>query len=142
MRTLGLIGGMSWESSIIYYQQINRAVRERLGGLHSARIVLHSCDFAAIAALQKADAWDALAEQLSEAAQALERAGAECVAICTNTMHKVAREVQAAIDVPLVDIRDVTGESLHTQGVRKACLLGTRYTMEQAFFRAPLSTRA
>ena len=141
MRTIGLIGGMSWENSIVYYQQINRAVRESLGGLHSAQLVLHSCDFAAIAALQKQDAWDALADQLAQAAQALERAGADCVAICTNTMHKVAGEVQAAINVPLIDIRDVTGSALNAQGVRKICLLGTRYTMEQTFFRTPLQEK-
>ncbi len=138
MRTLGLIGGMSWESSIIYYQQINRAVRERLGGLHSAQIILHSCDFAAIAELQRQDAWDALADRLTQAAQALERAGADCVAICSNTMHKVAAEIQAGLDVPLIDIRAVTGSALQAHNARKACLLGTRYTMEQAFFRGPL----
>ena len=141
MRTIGLIGGMSWESSIMYYQQINRAVRERLGGLHSAQIVLHSCDFAAIAELQRQDAWGAMAGQLGQAAQALERAGADCIAICTNTMHKVAGEVQAAVTIPLVDIRDVTGSAMQSQNIGKACLLGTRYTMEQTFLRAPLEAK-
>jgi aspartate racemase len=135
LKTIGLIGGMSWESTAVYYQQINRAVRMHMGGLHSARLVLHSCDFAEIVALQQQGRWDVLAEMLSEAAQALERAGAECVAICTNTMHKVAAEVQSAVGIPLLDIRDATGEAIRRAGMRKVGLLGTRYTMEQAFFR-------
>jgi aspartate racemase len=142
MKTIGLLGGMSWESTAVYYQQINLAMRDRLGGLHSAQILLHSYDFAAIAALQRADAWDRLAEILAQTGQALERAGADCLAICTNTMHKVAEEVQAAVDIPLIDIREVTGAAIRTHDLKKVCLLGTRYTMEQTFFRTPLSRAA
>jgi aspartate racemase len=139
MKKIGLIGGMSWESTTVYYQMINRAVRQRLGGLHSADVLIHSCDFAEIVALQQSGDWDALADRLSEAAQALERSGAQCLAICTNTMHKVAPEVQAAVNIPLIDIRDVAGEALAARGMRKVGLLGTRYTMEQTFFQSHLS---
>jgi aspartate racemase len=135
LKTIGLIGGMSWESTSVYYQQINRSVREHLGGLHSARLLVHSCDFAEIVALQQQGRWDVLAEMLSDAARALERAGSGCVAICTNTMHKVASEVQASVGIPLLDIRDATGVAIRQAGMRKVGLLGTRYTMEQAFFR-------
>lgn len=141
MKTIGLIGGMSWESTAIYYQQINQAVRERLGGLHSAKILLHSCDFAEIAALQQQGCWDLLAEQLARTAQALERAGADCAAICTNTMHKVADEVQAEVRIPLIDIRDAVGAAIQQQGLGVVGLLGTRFTMEQDFYHSFLSRK-
>ncbi|MEO7715583.1 MAG: aspartate/glutamate racemase family protein [Capsulimonas sp.] len=139
MKAIGLIGGMSWESTAIYYQQINQAVREKMGGLHSAEIVMHSCDFAEIVSLQQQGDWDAMAGKLAAAAQSLERAGAGCLAICTNTMHKVAAEVQAAVNIPLIDIRDVIGEAIEADGLHTIGLLGTRYTMEQEFFRAHLA---
>jgi aspartate racemase len=142
MKTIGLIGGMSWESTAVYYREINRAVRERRGGLHSAEILLHSCNFEEVAALQRQDAWDSLAESLARIAQNLERGGADCVAVCTNTMHKVAGEVQAAIDIPLIDIRDVTGDALRARHLNRVCLLGTRYTMEQQFFRSHLCRKS
>lgn len=134
MRTIGLIGGMSFESTTIYYKMINEAVRTRLGGLHSAEIVLHSVDFQAIVDLQKAGRWDAAAARLGKAAQGLERAGADCVLICTNTMHLVADEVAAAVDIPLLNIIDETAKVLSAAGIRRPLLLATRYTMEQGFY--------
>lgn len=132
--TIGLIGGMSWESTVIYYQMINRVVRAELGGLESAPIILHSLNFAEIASLQRAGDWDRLAEILSSAAQGLERSGAEYIAICTNTMHKVAEEVQAAVSVPLIDIRDSSGLALQQDAIETVSLFGTLYTMQQTFF--------
>ena len=134
MRTIGLIGGMSFESTTVYYQMINEAVRTRLGGLHSAKIVLHSVDFQEIVDLQKAGRWDAAAAHLGKAAQGLERAGADCALICTNTMHLVADEVAAAVKIPLFNIIDETAKALSAAGVRRPLLLATRYTMEQGFY--------
>ena len=134
MRTIGLIGGMSFESTTVYYQMINEAVRARLGGLHSAKIVLHSVDFQEIVDLQKAGRWDAAAAHLGKAAQGLERAGADCTLICTNTMHLVADEVAAAVKIPLLNIIDETAKALSAAGVRRPLLLATRYTMEQGFY--------
>ena len=134
MRTIGLIGGMSFESTTVYYQMINEAVRTRLGGLHSAKIVLHSVDFQEIVDLQKAGRWDAAAAHLGKAAQGLERAGADCALICTNTMHLVADEVAAAVRIPLLNIIDETAKALSAAGVRRPLLLATRYTMEQGFY--------
>jgi len=134
MRTIGLIGGMSFESTTVYYQMINEAVRARLGGLHSAKIVLHSVDFQEIVDLQKAGRWDAAAAHLGKAAQGLERAGADCALICTNTMHLVADEVAAAVRIPLLNIIDETAKALSAAGVRRPLLLATRYTMEQGFY--------
>lgn len=134
MRTIGLIGGMSFESTAVYYKMINEAVRTRLGGLHSAELVMHSVDFQSIVDLQKAGRWDAAAERLGKAAQGLERAGADCVLICTNTMHLVADEVAAAIKIPLLNIIDETAKALSAAGVRRPLLLATRYTMEQGFY--------
>ena len=134
MRTIGLIGGMSFESTTVYYQMINEAVRTRLGGLHSAKIVLHSVDFQEIVDLQKAGRWDAAAAHLGKAAQGLERAGADCALICTNTMHLVADEVAAAVKIPLLNIIDETAKALSAAGVRRPLLLATRYTMEQGFY--------
>jgi aspartate racemase len=138
MKAIGLIGGMSWESTVVYYQQINRLTAEQFGGLRSAPIRLHSFDFAHIVTLQQQGKWQMLADKLSEAARGLEQAGASCVAICTNTMHKVAPEVQDAVSIPLVDIRDAVGQAAYCLGMRRVGLLGTRYTMEQEFFRAHL----
>ena len=134
MRKIGLIGGMSFESSAVYYRMINEAVRERLGGLHSAEVMLHSVDFQSIVDLQKAGRWDDAAKRLSEVAQGLEAAGAACVLICTNTMHLIADEVQASISVPLINIIDETAASMKAAGIKRPLLLATRYTMEHGFY--------
>jgi len=134
MRTIGLIGGMSWESTAVYYRQINEMVRVRLGGLASAKIAMQSLDFAEVVALQKSDRWDAAAALLSDAAKRLEGAGADCVLICTNTMHLVADKVAASINVPLIDIRHETGRTLATAGKKRPLLLATRYTMDHGFY--------
>ena len=141
MRTIGLIGGMSWESSALYYRWINEGVRERLGGLHSARTVLLSVDFAEIERLQQAGDWDAAAGLLVEAARSVERAGADLLLICTNTMHRVADEIAAAVGIPLLHIADATGQEITAAGIRRVGLLGTRFTMEQDFYRGRLAGR-
>jgi amino-acid racemase len=133
MKTIGLLGGMSWESTQTYYRLLNEAVRERLGGLHSARLLLYSVDFAEIEALQKTGDWDRAANILSGAARALEKAGAECLLICTNTMHKVAPQVAQNIDIPLLHIMDAVGESVRADGLDCVGFLGTRFTMEEDF---------
>ncbi|HEY2753906.1 aspartate/glutamate racemase family protein [Phenylobacterium sp.] len=138
MKTLGLIGGMSAESTSVYYQTLNRLVRERLGGLHSAKLVLWSLDFAPIAELQAQDDWEATGVELAAAARALEAAGAQAMLICANTMHLNAPEVQAAVAAPLIHIGDATANALKAQGVKRALLLGTRFTMEKAFYRERL----
>ena len=138
MRTIGLLGGMSWESTAIYYRRINQRVRERLGGLHSAKLVMHSVDFESIVALQKDDAWDRAGALLANLARNLEVAGADCVLICTNTMHKLADAVQRAVSIPLLRITDVTGAAVKSAGCRRPLLLATRYTMEQDFYLAQL----
>jgi aspartate racemase len=140
-RQIGLIGGMSWESSVHYYRLLNEGVRERSGGLHSSRCILLSMDFEEIATLQRAGDWDALTRTMIEAAQTLERAGAEAVLICTNTMHIMADKVQAAIGVPLLHIGEATGERVVTAGIERVGLLGTAYTMEQEFYRGRLAER-
>ena len=134
MKTIGLIGGMSFESSAVYYRQVNEAVRARLGGLTSAEVLMHSVNFAEIVALQKAGRWDLAAKRLGDVATGLEKAGADCVLICTNTMHLVADEVQARIDVPLINIIDETAHALKAGGAKHPLLLATRYTMEQPFY--------
>ncbi|OLP56577.1 aspartate racemase [Rhizobium rhizosphaerae] len=134
MRTIGLIGGMSFESSAVYYRLVNEAMRTALGGLHSAEVLMHSVDFQSIVALQKAGRWDAAADRLASVARGLERAGADCVLICTNTMHLVADAVQAAISVPLLNIIDETAAALSAAGRRRPLLLATRYTMEHGFY--------
>lgn len=139
MKTIGIIGGMSWESTVPYYQRINQLVQARLGGLHSARLVLVSVDFAQIEALQSAGDWDGGGRAMAEAARALEAAGAECVLIATNTMHRVAPAVEAAVGIPLLHIADVTGEAIAQAGLSTVGLLGTRFTMEQEFYRARLA---
>jgi aspartate racemase len=134
MRTLGLLGGMSWESTVPYYRIINERVRERLGGLHSAKLVLHSVDFAEIEALQRSGDWHAAGALLADAARGLRSAGAEAIVLCTNTMHLVAPAIEAAVDIPLLHIADVTAQRIHAAGLDRVALLGTRFTMEQRFY--------
>jgi aspartate racemase len=140
MRRIGLLGGMSWESSALYYEILNEAVRERLGGYHSARVLMSSVDFAEVEAMQAAGEWDAAGALLAAEAAALEAAGAECLVLCTNTMHKVADAIEAATDVPLIHIVDVTAAAIRDAGPSRVALLGTRFTMEQAFVRDRLAT--
>lgn len=135
MKTLGLIGGMSWESTIPYYRILNERVRQRLGGLHSAKVLLHSVDFAGIEALQRADDWDAAGAILAEVARGLRAAGADALVICTNTMHLVAPAIEAAVDVPLLHIADATAARIRAAGLSRVALLGTRFTMERDFYR-------
>jgi aspartate racemase len=141
MRTIGLIGGMSWQSSKLYYERINALVAERLGGLHSAKLIMHSIDFAPVAVMQAEDRWADAADLLASAAQSLERAGADCIAIGANTMHKVAREVKAATRLPLIHIIDATANALRADGRSRPLLLGTRYTMEDWFFTEHLQNK-
>lgn len=138
MKTIGLIGGMSWESTVGYYQTINRTVKEKLGGLHSAKCVLYSVDFQEIEACQSNGDWDQSARILSDAAQRLERAGADFILICTNTMHKVVPQIQEAIHLPILHIAEETASELRKQGIVKVALLGTKYTMEQNFYKEKL----
>ena len=139
-RVIGMLGGMSWESSAQYYRLANELVRERLGGLHSARIVLTSVDFADIEALQVAGRWEQAGQLLAEAATGLEAAGAELLLICTNTMHKVADQVQAAVRIPLLHLGDATAQAVTRAGVGTVGLLGTAFTMEQDFYRDRLTS--
>jgi aspartate racemase len=141
MKCIGLIGGMSWESTAEYYRLLNQGVRDRLGGLHSADLVLRSFDFAAIEQLQVADDWTQAAEVLALAARELEAAGATCLLICTNTMHKVADAVQDAVDIPLIHIADATARAVTQQSLQRPLLLATRYTMEEPFYRDRLRER-
>jgi aspartate racemase len=134
VRRIGLIGGMSWESSALYYKLINESIRERLGGFHSADCVMASVDFATIEALQSSGDWDAAGELLADIARGLEAAGAECVVLCTNTMHKVAERIIEATTIPFVHVIDVTAEAVLAQGLRRVALLGTRFTMEEPFY--------
>ncbi|MGI4745564.1 MAG: aspartate/glutamate racemase family protein [Janthinobacterium lividum] len=140
-KVIGLIGGMSWESSAEYYRIINELVRARLGGLHSARCLMWSFDFGEIEALQHAGRWDEAAAELIAAALRLERGGADFVVICTNTMHRMADQVQAAISLPLLHIADPTAERIKSAGQRRVGLLGTAFTMEQAFYKGRLTDR-
>ena len=141
MRTLGLLGGMSWESTAEYYRLLNRGVADRLGGLHSARILMHSVDFAEVAAMQQVGDWAGAGALLGEAARGLQRIGASAIVLATNTMHQVAGAIEGAISVPLLHIVDPTGEALARHGVRRAGLLGTRYTMELPFWAQRLRER-
>jgi len=141
MKTIGLIGGMSWESTVTYYQLLNRLARERLGGLHSAELLLWSFDFAEIEDLQAAGDWATATTRMVAAAQAVERGGAECLVICTNTMHKMAEEVQAAVGIPLLHIADATAVAVKAAGVTAPLLLATRYTMEQDFYKGRLKDK-
>jgi aspartate racemase len=140
-KVIGLIGGMSWESSAEYYRIINERVRERLGGLRSARCLMWSFDFGEIEALQHAGRWDDAAHEMIAAARRLERGGADFVVICTNTMHRMADQVQAAIGLPLLHIADPTAERIKAAGLRKIGLLGTAFTMEQVFYKGRLADR-
>ena len=139
MKTIGLIGGMSWESTVPYYQLINEYVKKELGGLHSAKIALYSVEFDEIEKCQSEDRWNDAAKILADAAVGLEKCGADFILICTNTMHKVYAQVQAAVSVPLIHIADATGDTLKAAGIRKVGLLGTRYTMQQDFYKGRLA---
>jgi len=141
MKTIGLIGGMSWESTVGYYREINEGIKRALGGLHSARIVMYSVDFDPIEKLQHSGDWDATADILVGAARSVEAGGADFVLICTNTMHKVADNVERAVDIPLLHIADATAEVLVREGVKKVGLLGTAFTMEQDFYRGRLAEK-
>ena len=141
MRTIGLLGGMSWESSAEYYRLVNEATRDRLGGLHSADCLLRSVDFALVEALQRAGRWDEAGALLAAEARQLEQAGAELLVLCTNTMHKVADRVEAAIDIPFLHIADTTADAVRTAGCTRVGLLATAYTMEQDFYVGRLRER-
>lgn len=141
MKTIGLIGGMSWESTVTYYQLLNRMTRARLGGLHSAEILMWSFDFAEIEALQAAGDWAAATARMVDAARRLERGGAGCLLICTNTMHKMAPEVADAVSVPLIHIADATADAIRAAGSQRPLLLATRYTMEEDFYTGRLRDR-
>ncbi len=138
MKTIGLIGGMSWESTESYYRLINEGIKEQLGGLHSAKLVLVSVDFSEIEKLQHQGKWEETGEILTSAAQGLEKAGADFILICTNTMHLVAPQVQAAVSVPLLHIADATAEEIKNAGISKIGLLGTAFTMEEDFYKGRL----
>lgn len=141
MKCIGLLGGMSWESTVSYYQALNRGVRAQLGGLHSARVLLNSVDFAGIERLQHTGDWPATARQLAAEARKLQDGGADFLLIGTNTMHKVAPEIEAAIDIPLLHIADATAAKLRADGITRVGLLGTRFTMEQDFYKGRLQER-
>jgi aspartate racemase len=138
MKTIGLIGGMSWESTLEYYRILNETVRERLGGLHSARCILYSVDFAEIEEMQRRADWPAAAARLAQAGESLEKAGAECIVLCTNTMHKLAGEIRAQTRIPFLHIADAAGRAVRAAGLRKVGLLGTRFTMDEDFITQPL----
>ncbi len=139
MKTIGLVGGMSWESTLEYYRIINEKVKEKLGGFHSARMVLYSVDFSVIEDLQHKGEWDRTAVLLGEAFRAVERAGADVGLLCTNTMHKVFDEIRKAVRIPLIHIVDVTGQAIQAKGLSHVGLLGTRFTMEQEFYKGKLA---
>ncbi|WP_066333099.1 aspartate/glutamate racemase family protein [Azohydromonas lata] len=141
MKTIGLIGGMSWESTVPYYRIINETVKARLGGLHSARILLHSVDFHEVAQLQRDGNWPTAGVMLGKAAKGLETAGADILVLCTNTMHKVAADIESAVRIPLIHIADPTGEQIRQTGFGTVGLLGTRFTMEQDFYKDRLRQR-
>ncbi|WP_210505762.1 aspartate/glutamate racemase family protein [Naasia sp. SYSU D00057] len=140
MKTIGLIGGMSWESSSEYYRLVNELVRERVGGLSSARCVLYSVDFAEVEAMQSEGRWDEAGRLLADVARSLESAGADFLVLCTNTMHKVASAIEDAVAVPLLHLGDTTARAVLAEGVTKVGLLGTAFTMEQSFYRDRLSS--
>ena len=141
MKTIGLVGGMSWESTVTYYQLINEMVREKLGGLHSARCILYSVDFAGIEVSQREGRWEAAAQDLVAAGQAVEKAGADFLLLCTNTMHKVADNIQAGLRIPFLHIAEATGERVRRTGLERVGLLGTRFTMEDDFFQGRLASK-
>lgn len=141
MGTIGLLGGMSWESTVTYYRVINEEVKRRLGGLHSAKICMYSVDFDEIEKLQHAEKWQETATILSRAARNIEAGGADFLVICTNTMHKVAPEIESALTIPILHIADATAEMILTNGISTVGLLGTKFTMEQTFYKGRLSER-
>jgi aspartate racemase len=141
MKTIGLIGGMSWESSIEYYRILNETVKAKLGGLHSAKCILVSVDFAEIEVLQHQDQWQEAAQILVAAAKSLETGGADCIVLCTNTMHKVADDIQTHTALPLLHIADATAQVILAAGIRKVGLLGTRFTMEEDFYKGRLAQK-
>ncbi|WP_320937829.1 aspartate/glutamate racemase family protein [Enterocloster lavalensis] len=141
MKTIGLIGGMSWESTVTYYQLINEAVKKSLGGLHSAKILLYSVDFQEIEECQTRGDWEKSARILGDAAKGLEGAGADCIVICTNTMHKVAPQIGERVSIPILHIAEATAEALIDSGITRVLLLGTRYTMQQDFYKEKLVER-
>ena len=141
MKTIGLIGGMSWESSIEYYRIINETTKAKLGGLHSAKSVMYSVDFAEMEVLQHQDQWTEAAKMLIDAAKKLETCGADFIVLCTNTMHKVADDIQANINIPFLHIADATAQLVKNSGIQKIGLLGTRFTMEEEFYKGRLSQK-
>jgi len=141
MKKIGLLGGMSWESTGHYYRLINEEIKRRLGGLHSAEIILYSVDFDPIEKLQHKGDWPGTEKLLLDAARSIEKAGADCLLICTNTMHKVAPAIEEALEIPLLHIADAAGEALTEKGVVKAGLLGTAFTMEEEFYRKRLEEK-
>jgi len=138
MKTIGLIGGMSWESTVSYYQIVNKVIKKELGGLHSAKVLLYSVDFSEIEEYQSNGDWDKSAVVLSEAAMNLEKAGADFIVICTNTMHKVVPQIQKRISIPILHIAEATAAALHKNNIKKVALLGTKYTMTQDFYKEKL----
>jgi len=138
MKTIGLIGGMSWESSLVYYRLINETVKERLGGLHSAKCIMFSVDFAEIEPLQHKSKWDEAAEKMIEAARHVEHGGADFLVLCTNTMHKTAGDIEKHVTIPLLHIADATAQRINAEGLTKVGLLGTRFTMEDDFYKGRL----
>lgn len=141
MKTIGLIGGMSWESTVTYYQIINQTIKEKLGGFHSAKCLLYSVDFAEIEKCQASGEWEKSGDILAEAAISIEKAGADFIVICTNTMHKVVPQIQAKISVPVIHIAEATADVLKENGITKVALLGTKYTMIQDFYKSKLIDR-
>jgi aspartate racemase len=141
VKLCGLIGGMSWESSIIYERLMHEAVRDRLGGFHNARLLVHTVDFADVEPLQAAGEWDRAGALLADVAQSLETGGAELLVLCTNTMHQVAAAIESAVEIPLLHIADATAERVKAAGLRRVGLLATRYTMERDFYRGRLEER-
>ncbi|EAM5968481.1 aspartate/glutamate racemase [Salmonella enterica] len=141
MKTIGLLGGMSWESTIPYYKLINEGIKHQLGGLHSARLLLHSVDFHEIEECQRNGEWDKAGELLANAALGLQRAGAEAIMLCTNTMHKVSDVIESRCPLPFLHIADAVGKAIKSQSMNRVALLGTRYTMEQDFYRKRLEQK-
>ncbi|MCK5820759.1 MAG: aspartate/glutamate racemase family protein [Bacteroidales bacterium] len=141
MKTIGMIGGMSWESSLEYYRILNEQIKEKLGGLHSAQCLMYSVDFGPIAQLQHDNNWEELTRVMVEAGQKLEKGGADFIIICTNTMHKMAEEVGAGVSIPLIHIADATAEEIKKLGLKTVALLGTRFTMEQNFYKGRLAEK-
>lgn len=141
MKVIGLIGGMSWESSAVYYQLINRRIQDLLGGVHNAKIILYSLDFGEIEALQRVGNWKEMGRILGDVSETMEKAGAEMLVLCTNTMHKLSPVIESRIEIPFIHIADVTGAAIEAQGLKTVALLGTQFTMEQKFYSERLKNR-